>query len=372
MHQKITGQIDDSTYPAHSHSLETLKDWHSENSHISKLVLSSQVIAPLIAGGFLITYFIYLIQCNPTNLGKKLNSQANSNSPDEQTAARSKVWIIVTISILFTIGNITADSIALEQYNSHLPKEIESYINDKSIAFAHLHGVPTAMLAFDLVSFLLFIILPLFVAGFKNVSGNDVQFSDFLYTLLSPLQCISTHSYHIIFAFINNPYHATSVLLLYIMTLFLVVIILQKIYFLIHKCIKQQCVQCVCMPFFYSVVIAVMALYIALTVAVIIALPNNNAIDQASNEIYAIYQASVTVVAALITFRIIFREANSTYAVLIKAADKLHSSDVKWNGKSEKEKEKDIGEAILKHIGFKSISTPGGQQLEDATADNQS
>ena len=339
MHQKITGQIDDSTYPAHSHSLETLKDWHSENSYISKLVLSSQVIAPLIAGGFLIIYFIYLIQCNPANLGEKLNSRANSKFPYKQAAARSKVWIIVTISTLFTTVNIIVDSIALEQYNnSHLPKEIESYINDKSIAFAHLHGVSGAMLALDLVS-LCFIIIPLFVAGFKHVSENNVKASYFLYTLISPLQCIATHSFHIIFAFINNPYHATSVLLLYIMTLFLAVIILQNIYFLIHKCIKEQCAQCVCMLFFYTIAIVIMALYILLIVAVIVILPNHNAIDQASNEIYAIYQASVTVVAALFAFQVAFREANTNYAVLIEAADELRSSDEQWKEKSEKEKE---------------------------------
>jgi hypothetical protein len=359
MHQKITGQIDESTHPAHSHSLETLKDWHSKNSHISKLVLSSQVIAPIISGGFLIMYFIYLIESNPANLGKKLNSQINSTSPDEQAAARSKIWIIVTISTLFTIGNIIADSIALGQYRQ-LPREIESYINDKSIAFAHLHWVPATMLIFDVVSSLFFIVLPICVVGSLNKS-NNIQCSVFLYMLLSPLQCIATHSYHIIFAFINNPYHATSVLLRYIMILFLVVIILQKIYFLVHRCFKKESVSVyVCILVFYFVAIGAMALYIGLIVAVLIVLPITNAIDQASNEIYVIYQASLTVFAALITFEVFFRHTNSIFAVFIKAADKMHPTDEEWKEKSEKEKEEYLGEAILKHIRFQP---PGGEPL---------
>ena len=63
------------------------------------------------------------------------------------------------------------------------------------------------------------------------------------------------------------------------MTLFLVVIILQKIYFLVHMYLKTQCAQCVCILFFYIMAIAAMALSIALIVIVLIILPNNNAID---------------------------------------------------------------------------------------------
>ena len=362
MHQKITGQIDDSTYPAYSHSLETLKEWHSENSHISKLVLSSQVIAPLIAGGFLIIYFIYLIQYNPANLGEKLNSQANSNSPDERTAARSEVWIIVLISILFTSCIIIADYLASEQYNSHLQKEIKSYANDKSIAFAHLHEIPIIMMIFDVLSLLFLLTFPFFAVCYrKSSTGNYIQFSDFLYTVLAPLQCIATHSYHIIFAFINNPYHATSVLLFYIMTLFLAVIILRKIYFLVHTCIQQQCAQCFCILLFYIMASAAIAVFIALIVTVLIVIPNNNAIDQASKEIYAIYQASVAVVAALVTF-VFFQHTNSIFTVFIKAADNKYSEDEEWKVKSEKEKEEYLGKAILTHIGFQP---PGEQQLDD-------
>ena len=374
MHQKITGQID-SMYTAQSHSLETLRDWHSKNSHVSKLVLSSQVIFPIVASGFLSLYFIYLIESDPVNLGKKLNSQTDSKSPDEiQTAARSKVWIIVTISSLFTIGNIIADCVALAEYD-RLPKEIESYINDKSIAFAHLRGVPSIMLGFDLLSLLLFIIIPCFVACYKYckvlIQNYDFRFSDFLYTLLSPLVCIATHSYHIIFAFINNPYHATSVLLLYTMTLFVVVIIFQKIFYFVLKCFQRSkdeskvhvCAYVV-MFFFYILATAGMIVCIGLTVAVLIILPLNNAIDQASNEIYAIYQASVTVFAALVTFQVFFREANPTYAVLIKAADKFGESpkSEKWKKMSEKEKELYLGDALLTHIKFKP---PPAQELEE-------
>lgn len=372
MHQKITGQVD-STYTAQSHSLVTLKDWHSQNSHVSKLVLSSQVIFPIFATGFLILYFIYLIESGPTKLGEKLNSQADSCVSDISDTAKSKVWIIVTINLLFTIGNIIADLVALIEY-LRLPKEIESYFRDSSEAFAYLRSVPFTMLIFDVFSFVLFILAPSFIAcgkigcckGQPEPNQKDhckFKLSDLLYTLLSSLSCIATHSYHIIFAFINNPYHATSVLLLYTMVLFVIVVIFQKIFYFVLKCFRKcedsgevHVCAYVVMFFLYIAAIAGMIVCIGLTVAVLLVLPINNAIDQASNEIYAIYQASVTVFAALITFQVFFREANPTYAVLIKAADKsskLSTNSKKWEDMSEKEKELRLGDALLKHINFK-------------------
>ena len=249
MHQKITGQID-SSYTAQSHSLKTLQDWHTDHSHVRRLVLSSQCIFPIFASIFLVLYFIYLIEFDPINLGKKLNSQAADESPDDiKHAALSTVWIIVIISILFTIGAIANDISALVEYTK-LPEEIKCYFNNRSDdAALHLYAVPTIMLAFDVLSLMLFIITPFIVTcckwckdscSDKFTCEHEFNVSNFLYTLLSPLSCIATHSYHIIFAFINNPYHATSVLLFYIMTLFVVVVIFQKTYYFVHNCFKRK------------------------------------------------------------------------------------------------------------------------------------
>jgi hypothetical protein len=321
-------------------------------------------------------YLVYLIEFEPVEFGKKLNNQANDKSPDGiKNAAISKVWIIVTISILFTICTIITDIGAVVAY-SYLPKEIESYIHDNSRAFSYLRAIPILMLFFDVLS-LGFIFVPFIVACCKQCKSKcKFKVSDFLYTLLSPLSCITTHSYHIIFAFINNPYHATSVLLFYIMTLFVVVVIFQKTYYFVLICftklkatssnsaypadgkIMAHVQRYVLVRSFIAVIIA-LAVCIGLTIAVLIALPINNAIDMASAEIYAIYQASVTVFAALVTFEVFFRHTNSIFAVFVKAADKLRSSDQNWKDKSEKEKEEDLGEAILKYIGFE------GQQMRD-------
>jgi hypothetical protein len=424
MHQKITGQID-STYTAQSHSLETLRDWHMQNSHVSILVLSSQVIFPVFASIFLALYLFYLIELEPVNFGKKLNSQADDDSPDEiKNAALSKVWIIVTISILFTAGTVATDIGALVEY-AFLPEEIKSYFNDHSNnASVYLYVVPIIMLFFDFLSLLLFIIIGpnIMVACCKHCyrkctqesTSEDKQYkpSYFLYTLISPLSCIATHSYHIIFAFINNPYHATSVLLFYIMTLLVVVVIFQKTYYFVvtNNCFKKsetatrdqrdntkaidvggtvignpeavpsgtgatsggtgttsgdqgktktngQRQERYILVISFTAVIIALAICIGLTVAVLIALPINNAIDLASTEIYAIYQASVTVFAALVTFEVVFRPTNSIFAVLIKAADKRapkpkNGEKTKWGKMSEKEKEICLGDQFLSHIKF--------------------
>ena len=350
MHQKITGQID-STYTAQSHSLDTLKDWHNQHSQVSILILLSQVIFPILACIFFILYFVYLIESEPVNLGKKLNSQTGDKSPSEiRKAAISKVWIIVNINIIFTLGTLAADIAAIIEYK-RLPKEIASYINDHSKAFIYLHTIPFIMLGFDIASFVFFILITAMVVRCKDygccTNKYKVQCSDLVYTTLSPLSCIGTHSYHIIFAFINNPYHATSVLLIYTMTLFVVVVIFQKLYyFALNNYYLQKFSQCcrVCTWIYrvisYLLTVSAMLTCIGLTIAVLILLPLNNAIDEASNDIYAIYQASVTVFAALITFQIFFRQTNSMYTVLIKASDKFgeSSKSEKWKKMSEKEK----------------------------------
>lgn len=379
MHQKITGQID-STYTAQSHSLETLKDWHNQHSQVSILILLSQVIIPILASIILIMYFVYVIESEPINFGKALNSQTGKESPSEiRKAAKSKVWIVVNINIIFTLGTIAADIAAVKEYKL-LPKEIAIYINDHSKAFIYLHTIPYIMLAFDVSSFMAFILIPAMIVRWKDYkcckNKYGVKCSDLLYTTLSPLSCIGTHSYHIVFAFINNPYHATSVLLIYAMTLFVVVVIFQKLYYFARNCFQkfsdssEQNQYCKAGIWLYRIIlylltVSIMLTCIGLTVAVLILLPLNNAIDEASNDIYAIYQASVTVFAALITFQVLFRSTNSVYTVLIKAADKLGESPrfEKWKKMSEKEKELYLGDALLKHINF----NPPVQELEDRT-----
>ena len=400
MHQKITGQID-STYIAQSHSLKTLQDWHMKNSHVSKLILSSQFIFPVFASIFLALYLIYLIESEPANLGKKLNSQADGKSPNEiRDAANAKIWIIVTISTLFTCIVIATDITALLEYR-YLPKEIAHYIGDKSNpAFIHLHIVPISMLFYDLLSLIFFIFVPFIIVCCKCccMRCGEFKISDFLYTLLSPLTCIATHSYHIIFAFINNPYHATSVLLFYIMTLFIVVVIFQKTYYFVLFCFEKQqkcghiegCVdkqsgqrrkgydivqKCVLVLSFIVVIIG-LAACIGLTVAVLIILPLNNAIDLASNEIYAIYQASVTVFAALVTFQVFFGQTNSIFAVFIKAADKRVSKTTngdktkwktEWKEMSEKEKEIRLGDLFLSYVNFDAMGNQTTGVSEEST-----
>jgi hypothetical protein len=371
MHQKITGEID-STYTAQSNSLETLKDWHNQHSQVSILILLSQVIIPILASIILIMYFVYIIESEPVNLGKKLNSQTGEKSPSEiREAAKSKVWIIVNINIIFTLGTIAADIAAVQEYK-HLPEEIAVYINDHSKAFIYLHTIPFIMLAFDILSFMAFIVVPAVVVRWKDYdccrNKYAVRSSDLLYTTLSPLSCIGTHSYHIIFAFINNPYHATSVLLIYIMTLFVVVVIFQKLYYFARNCFQKlsdsskhkRCCKAAIWLYriiLYLLIVSTMLTCIGLTVAVLILLPLNNAIDEASNDIYAIYQASVTVFAALVTFQVFFRHTNSTFTVLIKAADEFGESSTvtfqQWKKMSEKEKELYLGNVLLKYINFK-------------------
>jgi hypothetical protein len=85
---------------------------------------------------------------------------------------------------------------------------------------------------------------------------------------------------------------------------------------------------------------------VGLSLALLTLLPITNAIDDAPNRLYVIYQASVTFFAALIAFQVIFRHNNSPFAFLIKARQTCNNkelddicNDKNWMDKSEKERE---------------------------------
>ncbi len=72
---------------------------------------------------------------------------------------------------------------------------------------------------------------------------------------------------------------------------------------------------------FYYVRIFIHGASIALSITLLVKLPLSNAIDDAANHLYIIYQASVTFFAALIAFQVLFRQPNSAFDVYIKAID---------------------------------------------------
>ena len=205
-----------------------------------------------------------------------------------------------------------------------------------------------------------------------------VNWSILLYSLLSPVSCIATHAHHVIIAFIDNAYHASSILLLYIVVLFIHVVVFQKIYYYVCKWRNSKkysnCCKNFCWTMFilccYLVGVITLAVIVGLTVSLLILLSINNAFDNAPTNIYIIYQASVAVIAALVTFQVFFRATNSIAEVFIKARDKMlqerscptvqgegehgawpdSKDDSKWGSMSEKEKELNLAKAFLEYV----------------------
>lgn len=195
------------------------------------MLLSSQVLLPSISSVFMTLYFIYLLETEPNNLREKLDKHIECGSKEINQEGKALVWIIVAISTLFTVCTIIADAVGLYEYND-LRKEIADNFNDDTKnEYGFLHTIPIIMLVNDLLS-LLFIVFPFTVKCLRSCKCK-LKVSFLVYSLLAPFTCITTHSYHIIFAFINNPYHAISVLLFYIMTLFVLVVVFHKIYYFV-------------------------------------------------------------------------------------------------------------------------------------------
>ena len=472
MYQKLHAPIDN-RYRANSHSVDTLIQWHDDHPHIGKLVLSAQFVFPFLVTVFMTLFFIYAIELEPRNIGRKLNNQINSSVHYISASGEAKILIILTISVLFNACALLADSCALNEYHM-LDPEVKKYYN-YSPQFRYFYIIPCLMIISDILS-LLFILIPVLVVvccyyrkymcikarglatqdrntarggstenlleeedqtgdgiaepGQKRevhvpvtiegegsvttdtqdshqgpasdeqpttvdvrskstatLDTNDktdstmtvtVNWSFLLYSLLSPVSCIATHAYHAIIAFIDNAYHASSILLLYIVVLFIHIVVFQKIYYYVFKWRNSKkhsdCCKNFCWTMFilccYLVGVITLAVIIGLTMSLLILLSINNAFDNAPTNIYIIYQGSVAVIAALVTFQVFFRVTNSVAEVFIKAREKMlqerscpmvqgegehgarpdSKDDSKWENMSEKEKELNLAKAFLEYV----------------------
>ena len=211
------------------------------------------------------------------------------------------------------------------------------------------------MLLFDILTFILFIVTP-----FGLCKRHNKKYK-LIYCLIAPLSCIASHSYHIIFAFIHDPYHTTSILLLYAIIVFVHIQGFEKFFYYIHSrktwnddntvcdniccgyilkffklckwlcdCLFNKCLSllewCIKkMGLFATTIVGYiiefifMAGSIGLSLALLILLPISNAIDDAPSRLYIIYQASVTFFAALIAFQLLFKHNTSIFGIFIKA-----------------------------------------------------
>lgn len=380
MHQKFTAPIDD-TYKGRSYSSATLKVWYKSNKGTDVLALVAQIFVPLLMIFYVTLFFIYVLELKPYEIRKDIEKELTSEVKKIREKADAKLLTNITISFLFHVLTFIADSIAFVEYGK-LSDEIHDYYYAAPRCF---WSIPIVMILFDGLSFLIvYTAVPVIAVLTK-------KWSRLTYLMLSPIACILSHSYHIIFAFINNPYHATSILLLYAIILFVHVLGFQQVHYFINyfwekyqkfhsgstenkseddesdlvkskielkETFLQRCCKN-CVTFFcFNFLFFITGTSIAMSLALLTLLPITNAIDDAPNRLYVIYQASVTFFAALIAFQVIFRHNNSPFAFLIKAKEMCNTEELDnicceekpWNEKSEKEREIYLVEKVISAI----------------------
>jgi hypothetical protein len=354
----------DNTYTASAHSANTLESWYTSSRTVGDLALSSQSAFPFLTTFYVTLFFIFILELKPYKLSKKLQNRLDSSDSDVRAKADSSLLTKFVASTLFHFFTLSLDFTALVYYK-YLSKEINDYYEYCPKRFWY---IPIVMTLFDIITFVIFICLPPIVACCKNRSYL------LIYSLISPLSCITSHSYHIVFAFIIDPYHATSILLVYAIIAFVHILTFQKLFYYInttkYKCCNRRVschIQNRCGRYCLTIVISfleliLMGISIALSISLIMVLPFSNALDDAPNHLYVIYQASIAFVAALIAFQVLFRQTNSAFDVYIKAVDgyaaesdsELHSpasdNTKSWTDLSEREKETLLAKMALSYL----------------------
>ena len=351
--------------------MTTLKQWHDDNHNTPILVLSAQIGFPVLLTTFMVFFFVYIIELEPQKFGQKLNNEIHSSIHHINANGMAKLLIILTISFLFNGCALTTDIFALTRYKMLTSEVIEYYETDW---FHPFYIIPMIMTGSDVLSFI-FIIIPVTISMVKyhRNKNTDENFKNnwsiLLYTLLSPLSSISTHAYHIIIAFINNPYHASIMLLSFTAVLFMHVFVFQTIYYYIFRChmANSQELSACFNPLktlgCYMLGIITFSVVIGFTVFMMYLLLTDNAIDNASTNIYTVFQASIAIIATIVAFEVFFRETNSIAEVLIRARDRMVSdNNNEWNSMSEKEKELELAKQVLECI---SRSLPNQNQPQD-------
>ena len=376
MYQKVDAPVDN-TYTASAYSASTLKSWYNQSHVVGNIALSSQILFPLFITVYVCLFLFFVLELKPYKLSKKLRNGLESKDSDVRAKADSSLLTKYVASCLFHLFTLSVDVAALVHYR-YLSKEIKEYYSYDPKRF---WAVPIVMTIFDSITFVIFICLPPLVACCcKNWSYL------LIYTLISPLSCVASHSYHIVFAFIIDPYHATSILLVYAIIAFVHILSFQKLFYYIntlisgesdiYRCchIKNRCGRYFLTIILFIVEFILMAASIALSITLIMILPFSNAIDDAPNHLYVIYQASVAFFAALIAFQVLFRQTSSAFDVFIKAIDKHFTKAAKnktsessdsnhielhnhakdntkfWMELSETEKEQLLAKVVMSHL----------------------
>ena len=360
MHQKFTAPVDD-TYNGRSYSSATLKTWYNSNRSTDILALASQILFPSLVMLYIFFFFVYVLELKPYEIGKDIEREMRSNVKKIKAKADAKLLTKLTISLLFHLLTLAADGAAFVEYR-RLSSEIHEYYYASPKCF---WSIPIVMILFDGFSFLaIYIIFPVVALGTR-------KWYRLTYCLLSPLACFVSHSYHIIFAFVNDPYHATSILLLYAIIVFVHVLGFQKVFYLVNyfwdeipcgqRCAEGTVARIFCKNFGTFVCFIIQFIFIGISIGLSLALltllPISNAIDDAPNRLYVIYQASVTFFAALIAFQVIFRQSNSPFSFLIKAKEVCDEQELdilcqseNWTEKSEKEREIYLVQKVISAI----------------------
>ena len=212
----------------------------------------------------------------------------------------------------------------------------------------------------------------------KSICGKKMLSLKWFHAIFGPVSCTIIHSYHILIGFIHTPQHATSVLILYGIVLFVYLIALRTTYFNLLSLIAcyeesnesklTKCLNCLCCrtwtskqkEFCIPFVLFLTAIFLALTFAYVsflfILLPIKNVIDDAGNQFLSINQTALVIFGAAITFGLYRQKKGDTSTVLdygVKVLDRryqngqYHINKEKWQEMSDERKREEVVAVVL-------------------------
>ena len=228
---------------------------------------------------------------------------------------------IITLCILFWIYVVALDCCAVNYRDNE--KKLSSAVIEYHKATPYFYGLPNITLSYDLA--MICLVFPIYVIvdskfeDFKDKTVNEIVkwFLGLctLYSLFAVLSIISVHLMYILIALINNPLHATGILIYYVIFIVLYLISMKKIITSsLHYCFKfldspdgdyGQC-SCCC---FYIILAIVTSIFLvglgALIIVLNVYIPIKDSIHDIPQQIQYLFHFITTFLVGLITYKVL-------------------------------------------------------------------
>ena len=372
----IRPNIDD-TYQAEAMNIDAYDDLYNQNANqLINIVICIQTLGVLMI--FECTFIIIACAANSSG-GKKFFVK---DIKHKSTRIKQAVLISVSVNgLIFLLYSIAMDGAAVHFRDNSLLPNLKAVHHKDEIGQPYdvLYNLPVVALVFDLFALFIYITAVLVCTHmYYHYKLDNVHQTYSLCvvtpSLLGPLLCIISHSPYIAIAYIDDAYYAGSILVYYMVALFVcyaaVRVIMRswlKSWIVdesnIWKCLSFEgrqeakpggCAfkQLLC-PFLGIVLLLCLLSTVAMVICYLVIIPLNGSISGAPHQLFGFYHTVIIFLGVYVTYKTVLHNKIGGFEnALMNRKDTLSKS--KWEELPAEEKKRKFYDLVIDVVEHKS------------------